>query len=221
VLYYFRSPPSVRIGREALDPETMRLLEAHNPDITFDWDRLRSARPPAGPVAGSTAGAGPGPGDERRRERRDPRRRAAPAVNRPESEPSTAGESAEPVETLGPGDRPPDLDPPDAEPVVTGTAPAAFVPADSGEEQAIDPRYARVGAAGLLRLRARYADIRAKLAARPCEETERTELYARLERLNPDAWLSPEEVAHALEDYEAVFESLRPLVGRQPRSPRL
>jgi hypothetical protein len=53
------------------------------------------------------------------------------------------------------------------------------------------------------------------------DEAGKAELLGRLERLNPDAWHSEEEVAHALEEYETVSESLRPFVGRQPRARRL
>ena len=85
---------------------------------------------------------------------------------------------------------------------------------------AIEPlpeRYARLGAAGLQRLRSRYADLTARLAAKALEDAQRAELTAKADRLNPDGWLTAEDVASALEDYEATFESLRAVVGRQPR----
>ncbi len=37
VLYWYRSPPDVKVGREPFDPELRRALEKQNPDITFDW----------------------------------------------------------------------------------------------------------------------------------------------------------------------------------------
>ncbi len=37
VLYWFRSPPDVKVGREPFDPEVRRALEAQNPDVAFDW----------------------------------------------------------------------------------------------------------------------------------------------------------------------------------------
>jgi hypothetical protein len=37
VLYWFRSPPDMKVGREPFDPEVRRALEAQNPDVTFDW----------------------------------------------------------------------------------------------------------------------------------------------------------------------------------------
>ena len=41
ILYVFRSPGSVRVGREALEPEVRREIEARYPDIAFDWKDVR------------------------------------------------------------------------------------------------------------------------------------------------------------------------------------
>jgi hypothetical protein len=40
VLYWFRTPPGVRVGREPFDEGVRRALEAQNPDITFDWPTI-------------------------------------------------------------------------------------------------------------------------------------------------------------------------------------
>ena len=37
VLYWFRSPPDIKVGREPFDPEIRRALEKQYPEITFDW----------------------------------------------------------------------------------------------------------------------------------------------------------------------------------------
>ena len=37
ILYWFRSPPDVKVGREPFDPAVREALEAQNPDVTFDW----------------------------------------------------------------------------------------------------------------------------------------------------------------------------------------
>src|SRR5688500_4491166 len=37
ILYVFRSPGGVRVGRESLEPEILRDIEANYPDIAFDW----------------------------------------------------------------------------------------------------------------------------------------------------------------------------------------
>ena len=37
VLYWYRSPPDVKVGREPFDAEVRRALEKQYPDIAFDW----------------------------------------------------------------------------------------------------------------------------------------------------------------------------------------
>jgi hypothetical protein len=40
VLYWFRSPPNVRVGREPFDDGIRRALEAQNPGVAFDWKTI-------------------------------------------------------------------------------------------------------------------------------------------------------------------------------------
>jgi hypothetical protein len=47
LLYWFRSPPNVKVGREPFDDQVMRALEAQNPGVRFDWDKLRSTPIPS------------------------------------------------------------------------------------------------------------------------------------------------------------------------------
>jgi hypothetical protein len=47
ILYWFRTPPNVRIGRPPFDEEIMRALEAQYPDVTFDWEALKNTPMPA------------------------------------------------------------------------------------------------------------------------------------------------------------------------------
>jgi hypothetical protein len=44
ILYVFRTPGGVRVGREPLGPEIRREIEAQHPDIAFDWDALYGNR---------------------------------------------------------------------------------------------------------------------------------------------------------------------------------
>jgi hypothetical protein len=45
VLYLFRTPAHVKIGRRALEPEVMEALEHTHPDLSFDWTNLPTERP--------------------------------------------------------------------------------------------------------------------------------------------------------------------------------
>ena len=47
VLYWFRTPPNVKVGREPFDPHVRRALEAQNPGVKFDWEQLRNTPIPS------------------------------------------------------------------------------------------------------------------------------------------------------------------------------
>lgn len=40
VLYWYRTPPGVRIGRKPFDEEVQRTLEQQNPGVSFDWEAI-------------------------------------------------------------------------------------------------------------------------------------------------------------------------------------
>ena len=163
ILYWFRTPPGVRVGRSALDPEAIKLIEEHNPDVEFDWTRILKGEVPERR-----------PKDRERQEERP----AAPA----------------PIQT------------PAVEPVSIQTEPSVAE--------------ARLGTEGLARLRARHAELLARIAEGIPDPARKDELIAQAERLNPDTWVTGAEVSAGLESYEAIFESLRSAVGRRRKRRR-
>jgi len=92
ILYVFRTPGGVRVGRNALEPEVLRQIESEYPDIAFDWSvvrenqqviessveprRRRPKREDAPAAVSEPAAASPAPA-------------AAPAQPRPPAVPST------------------------------------------------------------------------------------------------------------------------------------
>jgi hypothetical protein len=40
VLYWFRTPPNLKVGRTAFDPDMRHALEVQNPGVAFDWDAI-------------------------------------------------------------------------------------------------------------------------------------------------------------------------------------
>ena len=40
ILYLFRTPGGVRVGREALEAEVLKQIEAQHPEIAFDWNAV-------------------------------------------------------------------------------------------------------------------------------------------------------------------------------------
>jgi hypothetical protein len=47
VLYWYRTPPNVRVGRAPFDQDVQRALEAQNPNVTFDWSKIIDAPIPS------------------------------------------------------------------------------------------------------------------------------------------------------------------------------
>jgi len=93
---------------------------------------------------------------------------------------------------------------------------------DIGPQPGDDLRasYQRLGAEGLARLRTRFAEVSARINERQMDDVAREELKARAERLNPDAWVTADEVSAGLEQYETVYESLRAVVGQRRKRRR-
>lgn len=44
ILYVFRTPGGVRVGRSPLEPDVLRHIESHYPDIVFDWKNVLDSR---------------------------------------------------------------------------------------------------------------------------------------------------------------------------------
>jgi len=40
VLYWYRTPPGVRVGRKPFSEDVQRMLEAQHPGVTFDWPAI-------------------------------------------------------------------------------------------------------------------------------------------------------------------------------------
>jgi hypothetical protein len=231
-LYWFRTPPGVRVGRSAIDEDAIRLLEQHNPDVQFDWTHILKPTPPQpAPADGPKERPfehGQGRAQRRTERRAFPRAPELPSAVAPPARragPTRRGEEAmlrqSPPERF---EEPEAAAAPDvveasiAEDMLRGVdeepAPAP------GAEDRTSAAYQRLGSEGLARLRARYAEVMARIAERPMDEGAREELKLRAERLNPDGWVTRDEVQHALERYESVFEELRALVGTRRRRRR-
>jgi len=207
ILYWFRTPPGVRVGRAPLDEDAIRLIEKSNPGVEFDWTRIlkgqdapaeprppvqheRRARPRPS-YTGPPSGAGPS-------QRSGPPRTAPlpSVVEPPEQATVPAAGLADPMQTEP-------LEPPDAESEVqlrSSTPSAAST---------------RLGSEGLARLRARHAEVLARISEKATDPAQREQLKASAERLNPDTWVTEAEVVAGLESYEAVFEAVRGVIGQR------
>ena len=229
LLYFFRTPPGVRVGRAPIDEEAIRLLEQHNPDVEFDWTRILKDPQPSAENGPERRGESRGDrrGDRRGGERgRGAARGAGSAfVERRAHSRTTEPSAPSGVEDRSAASRPEEISAPDetsAPEEISALSVPEEISAFSASEDVPAPSAARarLGPEALGRLRARYAEVLARIAEQPLEEEAREQLKLRAERLNPDGWVTTDEVAVALEQYETVFEELRALVGRHPRGRR-
>ena len=85
VLYWYRTPPNIKVGRAPFDAEVQRALEAQNPNVVFDWRKIIDAPIPSADV-------------EKWRERRRAER-AEKAARRPVATPGAADAAALPANT--------------------------------------------------------------------------------------------------------------------------
>lgn len=260
ILYWFRTPPNVRVGRAALDEEAIRSIEEHNPELDFNWSRIlqghvdlpasethgagaeRDRAAAGAPQAGVPAkphteplGAhgirhepppGAAGGSERRKRRRSRRRGGQPGA-------SVTAEPTAPVSVVGP-DRGADAavvaevaaEQPSPETAATLlNDDLEVIERDAGHQA---PGYGPssavesiVGAEQLGRLRARYAEILARISQRVTDPARLEQLRDEAEKLNPDAWVTADEVRRSLDGFEAAYQALRAgLGGRRRRSRR-
>ena len=94
VLYWFRSPPGVKVGREPFDESVRRALEATYPAIAFDWKRIASTPMPPPQEAETWR--------ERRQAERAARRAGGAEVIAPKSVPEEDElEGSNPTESSG------------------------------------------------------------------------------------------------------------------------
>ena len=208
VLYWFRTPPGVKVGRPALDEDAIRWIEEHNPDIEFDWPKILQAQPPAAPPAEDARG---------RRPKRD-RDRSRPATPR----------GARPAPPAAPA-RPAPPQPAEAEPESSDVEPVELEPMAEALEQLTHPETEEqldpvtmpveqtLGREQLTRLRARYAELLARIAERGGDPERVEALRAQAEALNPDTWVTDEEVRLGIESFEPKIRDLRAALGLRRR----
>ena len=231
LLYWFRTPPHVKVGRAAFDETAIRALEDQHPGVEFDWPRILATRPPA-------------EAPEPERPRRPGPKRGAPSVTpTPAPLPVVAAPPAE-VERAEPVEEP---DGPEVQAPQSTAPPAAAEPsADIVEsppgparkfvrvfDRVTDPEPERphhlsdpsavermLGSEQLGRLRGQYAAALARIGGRITDPTVAEPLRALAERINPDAWVTEDDVRQGLQGAPAVQEELARHVGHRRRRRR-
>ncbi len=201
----------------------MRSIEARNPDIEFDWPRILKEQPPPEPAARVPPPERRSP--RRQNEPRPPRGGTAGAPARPLPERRNAPRPNEPAPAAEPAselvfpkpERVADAAPASREAPGAGEAPSLEHVEDEGP---VTATHLRLGAEGVRRLRARHSEILARISERIPDPARQDELKGQAERLNPDSWVTEEEVRLGLEQYESVLDALRTIVGQGRRRRR-
>lgn len=212
VLYWFRTPPGVRVGRAPLDAEAIRAIEDSHPDLQFDWTSMLQQR-----VVSETASSAPGPKRpfKRDREAARPVQRPVDGAPPPQREmdvreiDKTIDASAEPEPEALDGNVP----------VVPGEMRIDLEEPETTRTPVIERHPALeelVGSEGVVRLRARFAELQARIAEQPPGGVDDT-LRAEADALDPDGWVTLEEARAGLETFEAGFEAVRRKLPPRPR----
>src|SRR5688572_22392514 len=92
ILYAFRTPGGVRVGRDPLEPAVLREIEAQHPDIAFEWKVIRDNQQVIEPAI------------EPRRQR--PKASDAAAGGAAPASPVASASAASPAKGREPADRP-------------------------------------------------------------------------------------------------------------------
>ena len=211
LLYWFRTPPSVKVGRLSLDPAAIRAIEENNPDVRFDWNKMLKVRGTPNPRQR-------GQDQPRARDRRGRRPRSETPVPAAEAE----APQVEPAPVESPSHLPPQpesavnadelADELAAEAHLESLADAESVPDEVGEHLVVT----LMGHETLARLRARYAEILARIDEKPLDPGQLETIRGLAEKLNPDRWSQIEEAVAGIERFETEAEVLRAQLGRRP-----
>jgi hypothetical protein len=186
VLYWYRTAPAVRVGRPPLDEDAIRTIEEQHPDIEFDWSHILEV----GAAAAIEV------------ERELPRRRRA-ARARMAAAPEQPPEAESAVMDVD-GDL---AGPPEADEAVREMEEAG--PPQPGRSRPHDLLEELVGREIATRLHARYAELSARISTLDVDEATKEAWRVRAEPLNPDTWVTADEVLAGIERADALFDNLR------------
>ncbi len=181
VIYWYRTAPSLRVGRPALDDGAMRTLEEQYPDIDFDWPYLLD-------MASMTPVEVEAPVPVRKRK---PRRDDDDDAD--ESRPAPRTPQAASTLPAAPAALP------------SGDAPDAPASAAAGGFDLLGELLGRGIATSL---RARHAELAEVLAASPAAPEVKAAWQARLAAIDPDGWTTPEQVMAGIASVETDAEAL-------------
>jgi hypothetical protein len=214
ILYLFHTPANIKVGRGALDEEAIRTIEESNPDLPFDWAKMlklraAAAAQPAERERGRRRSATPRAPQERRK------RSAPEGKRRARGEPDhVADPSVRAEEPRGLDEQIASVSTPEVPPErITSSVSDAEASGEAPERRHL--AIGLIGAENVASLRAQHAEVLARVSDRVTDPARRQALQALAEELNPDAWLTAEEVQQGLADFDARLARLGAQLGRR------
>ncbi len=199
LLYWYRTAPGIVLGRAPLDEDAIRTIEDQHPEIDFDWPAILALSEVMTPE--DEAPARPRQPEGRRQRPRDQQRDQSPRRREDEAPREAAA--------AGPAAAEPEPSAPDADRVEEMAADLEL------DEPVEAPRHVQglleelVGREIATRLRARYAELSARIHERHPEPADRELWMTRAASLDPDTWLTPEAVLEGVRGADAAFDRLR------------
>ena len=216
LLYWFRTPPGVKVGRLPLDEEAIRAIEENNPDLSFDWTKMLKVRPASKPEP--TRGPSSQVSSDRKRTRRGGGRgKGNGGTARATEGQARATEAEPPAGELAAAEASAQMTPD----VLREVHDVHQVTKDEGEGRDAEwqhPVVALMGDETLARLRARYAEIQVRINEKLEDAVASDAMRSRAEALNPDRWKTVEEAVRGIETFESEAEAIKAVLGR--RRPR-
>ena len=198
ILYWFRTPPHVVVGRDALDEEATKAIEASHPGLDFDWSKMRRERPKPPPrsvgiperMKKGNRRSGPAP------VKASPRVSAkrVPAVE--VAAKTTSGSVSQVVPEMS-----------------EGAASLESAISTSSTQPLEHPVSALLGDEMLVKLRSAYEELDQQLQSAQLTESSKNEIVSRVQSLNPDSWLAGEEVILRIEKFDSEVAAIQGLLS--------
>ena len=193
LLYWFRTPPSLRVGRYPFDEEAIRSIEASNPNLSFDWSKMLKVRPVSVPTKNTV--------------------KKRISVGDRDRSSASAGKDASDLKPVG---KTMSLDLEQEE-----QRPNIVLAEEEESTESVDAEWRHpvavlMGDEMLARLRGRHTEIQVRIAEKWNDLKERDSINARAENLNPDSWRTLEDAVRGIEKFEAEAREIKNLLGRRP-----
>ena len=199
LLYWYRTAPGITLGRSPLDEDAIRTIEEQHPDIDFDWPAILALAEVMTPEDEAPAPRAQQSASGRKKPRGPRRDERAPSSGGADVNVRDASDSADqggdPVEPAEPATQP--LEP--LEPL------ERLEPQESRNRLVEELAGREIGS----RLRARHAEIIARIEDADIDGSIKDALFKRAEAIDPELWMTPEQVLEGVRNADALYDQLR------------